>query len=188
MTKDQGRSYTELWGPCSHAQHPSRAQIPSPAALGSPLRSSPRAKLPINPKLPLARFKIPLVSHKTGNPAHCRKAETKKQPVSPQTWGYTSQLHSTKHPGRSSLRLGRCITRVPGKLQSSHTPCLDQLWGCSALTKQKKHPDRGSLEPTNQSTCLHACAWTPSQNTARPLGPTLSCRFQNNSNSCEVSL
>lgn len=134
------------------AAMPSTEQVsdPNPSCPGQPIMSSPQAQRPLNPRPPLAWFKIPLVSHKTGDPAYCRKAEQRNfQPGSPQTQGYTSQPPSTKPPERSLLRLGRCGTGVSGKLQRfPYTRLLGSALRMVSVLTKKKHPDRGSLEPT----------------------------------------
>lgn len=174
------------------AAMPSTEQVsdPNPSCPGQPIMSSPQAQRPLNPRPPLAWFKIPLVSHKTGDPAYCRKAEQRNfQPGSPQTQGYTSQPPSTKPPRKVLTEAGqvwhRCLWEAP-KVPIHQAAGISSQDGL--CTHQEKTPWQRQPGAHSQSTHVHACAWTPSQNTARPLGPTLSLLFQCNSNSCEVSL
>lgn len=60
----------------------------------------------VSPATLFARLKI-LVSHRTSAPARFRKAETKKQPVSPQTRGHQSQLPFTQQKGPYFFQLPR---------------------------------------------------------------------------------
>lgn len=150
------------WSSGVPAAMPSTEQVsdPNPSCPGQPIMSSPQAQRPLNPRPPLAWFKIPLVSHKTGDPAYCRKAEQRNfQPGSPQTQGYTSQPPSTKPPERSLLRLGRCGTGVSGKLQRfPYTRLLGSaLRMVSVLTKQKNTLTEAAWSPQPEHTCSCMC-------------------------------
>lgn len=92
---------------------------------------------------------------------------------------------NTKLPERSFLRLGRCITCVSGKLQSSSHQAWSSSEGALHSPSRRTTLTEAAWSPQAEHTCSHMCMDTQPKHSQ---APALSCHFQNNSNSCEVSL